>query len=341
MRYFGGLAVAAAAAALVMGGPAKADTTLNVSMWVPPSHPIVADMLIPWGKELEQASNGRVKFNLLPKPVVSPPQSFDAIRDGLADVTVIVHGYTPGRFVLTKAVEFPFLGDTSESISVAYERIYNKYLAKANENKGVVPLAFFTHGPGEMFNIKRPIKTLADFEGLKIRVGGGVVNDVTKALGITSLLKPAPESFELLNSGVADGVFFPKESVKSFKLDHLIKFATFVPGGLYNTSFALVMNPAKFDGLSKEDQAAVMKVSGEHFSALAGKAWDAADRAGVAAMKAAGVEMDTASPDLVAAIKGKTDPIEKAWYAEAKTKGVDGPAVMAALRAEIKKIAGK
>ena len=114
-----------------------------------------------------------------------------------------------------------------------------------------------------------------------------------------------------------------------------------MPGGLYNTSFSQVLHTAPFDSLSKEDQAAVMKVSGGHFSALAGKAWDAADQAGIAAMKAAGVEIDTASPELVAAIKSKTDPIEKAWYAEAKAKGVDGPAVMAALRAEIKQVAGK
>ena len=104
----------------------------------------------------------------------------------------------------------------------------------------------FSHGPGQIYNTKRPINSLKDLEGLKIRVGGGVVNDVAKALGTVPMLKPAPESYELLSQGVADGLFFPKESALSFKLIPLIKHVTFVPDGLYNVSFVMIMNPAKW-----------------------------------------------------------------------------------------------
>ena len=45
-----------------------------------------------------------------------------------------------------------------------------------------------------------------------------MVNEVAKALGTVPMLKPAPESYELLSQGVADGLFFPKESPLSFKL---------------------------------------------------------------------------------------------------------------------------
>ena len=189
---------------------------------------------------MEAATQGRVKCNLLPKAVVAPPQTFDAVRDGLADLSFIVHGYTPGRFVLTDVAEFPFLGDTSEAISVAYQRIHDRMLAKFDEHKGVHVLGVFTHGPGQIFNTKRAVTSLKDLEGMKIRVGGGLVNDVAKALGTVPMLKPAPESYELLSQGVADGVFFPKEAAFSFKLIPLIKHATFVPGGLYNVTFALV-----------------------------------------------------------------------------------------------------
>ncbi len=237
-------AIAASAFAVAsFGNGAKAETTLTLSSWLPPKHPIVANMIVPWIKEVEAASNGNIKIKILAKPLGKPPAHFDLAKDGIADITYGVHGYQPGRFLLTKAVEMPFLGDSAEATSVAYWRIYKKHMEQANEHKGVKVLGVFTHGPGQMYNAKRPITKLSDFAGLKIRVGGGVVNDVTKAMGVTALLKPAPSSYELMSSGVADGTFFPKESIKSFRLTKLVRHATLVPGGLYNTSFFLVMNP--------------------------------------------------------------------------------------------------
>ena len=120
-------------------------------------------------RTFEQATQGRVKCNLLPKAVVAATQTLDAVRDGLADLSFIVHGYTPGRFALTDVAEFPFLGDTSEAVSLAYQRIHDRMLAKYDEHKGLHVLGVFTHGPGQIYNTKRPINSLGDPEGLKIR----------------------------------------------------------------------------------------------------------------------------------------------------------------------------
>jgi TRAP-type C4-dicarboxylate transport system substrate-binding protein len=298
--------------------------TLRLSSWLPAAHPIVKDMIIPWTEQVAAATDGRVTIEVLPKPLGNPPSHFDLAMNGIADVTYGVHGYQPGRFLLTKAVEFPFLGNSAESVSVAYWRIYKKHFEKANEHDGVQVLSMFTHGPGQIYNAKRPVKDISDLDGLKIRVGGGVVNDVAKAIGVTPLLKP---------------VFFPKESIKSFKLTKLVRHATLVPDGLYNVSFFLVMNPKTFAGLSKADQAAVMKVSGENFARLSGKAWDAVDVAGVAAMKADGVQVIDATDDLVNQIRARTASLEDKWIGEVKGKGIDGAKVMGDLRAEIARVA--
>jgi hypothetical protein len=53
-------------------------------------------------------------------------------------------------------------------------------------------ITVFTHGPGIIFNTKKPVTSLADLQGLKFRVGGGMVNDIGKALGVNMTLKPAP-----------------------------------------------------------------------------------------------------------------------------------------------------
>jgi TRAP-type C4-dicarboxylate transport system substrate-binding protein len=210
-------------------------------------------------------------------------------------------------------------------------------LAKFDEHKGVHLVAVFTHGPGQIFNTKRAIVSLKDLDGLKIRVGGGLVNDVAKAIGTVPMLKPAPESYELLSQGVADGVFFPKEAVVSFKLVPLIKHATFVPGGLYNVGFAMVMNEGKWKQMSEADKAAINKLSGEALARRAGKSWDAVDKIGEKGMRDANIPIVTASPQFVAEIKGRTQGLEQAWIDKVKAKGLDGAAALAAVRAEIAK----
>jgi TRAP-type C4-dicarboxylate transport system substrate-binding protein len=119
-----------------------------------------------------------------------------------------------------------------------------------------------------------------------------------------------------------------------------VKYATLVPGGLYNTSFFLVMNPRKFNSLSAADQAALMKVSGENFAHIAGKGWDAADKAGIAAMEKDGVQITNASDALIKDIRSKTAAIEADWINKVTAKGVDGVQALKDLRAEIAKLQG-
>ena len=208
--------------------PAQAQTTLALSSWVPPTHALTTTQ-VEWCAMLEQKVPGKIKCNALPRAVAAPPGTFDAVRNGLADISFAVHGYTPSRFVTPQLAEFPFLGNSSETVSVAFQRIYAKNPAIAEEHKGVKVLAAFTHGPGIVFNTKRPITKVEDLSGLKFRVGGGMVNEIAKTLGMNVTLKPAPESYELLSTGVMDGTLFPAESAESFKIEKIIRYATTVP----------------------------------------------------------------------------------------------------------------
>jgi TRAP-type C4-dicarboxylate transport system substrate-binding protein len=261
------------------------------------------------------------------------------VRDGLADVSFSTHGYTPGRYVLTKVAEFPFLGQSCTVNSVAYQRIYERYLAKFDEHRGLHVITMFTHGPGAILNVKRPITRISDMDGLKFRVGGGTVNDIGKALGVNMTLKPAPQSYELLSSGVMDGVWFPDEAIISFKLDKVIKYRTAVPGGLYNTSMVMVMNPNTWNKLSKADQAIVDKYSGEWAARFIGKYWDAQDIRARAVAQAAGIESIQADDAFVADFKKRVAPLEAAWVKEAQARGLKNAAeVLQAFRAEVKKL---
>ena len=331
-----------AALALTLGfsaGSAVAQTTLTMSSWVPPTHSLTRDVLGGWAKEVERVTNGRVKFQMLPKHPVGAGGTFDGVRDGLMDVSFVTASYTPARHPLPLLAELPGAGATAEINSVAYSRIHWKYLHQAGEYKGVKLLGVVTHGPGQMFMAKKPINSVADLAGVKIRSGGGISEASAKALGASPFVKPAPESYELMSSGVADGTFFPSESIKSFKLDKIVKFATVFPGGFYSSSFGFFMNEEKWNKLSKQDQDAINSVSGEALARLAGKSWDAADKEGWEALRAAGATIQDASPAFVADVRKRTEPLVQDWIKAAKAKGIDGDKALAEFRAELVRVA--
>ncbi len=333
------LAAAAIAGTLGLGAGAHAQTVITMSSWVPPTHLLTKDVLLPWAAEVERVTNGRVKIQMLPKHPSAPPGTFDAVRDGLVDVSFVTASYTPARHTLPKMPELPGGGATAEINSVAYWRIHNAYFEKAGEYKGVRLLTVWTHGPGQMFNNRKPIDSLDDLAGLKIRVGGGISEEMARALGASPFVKPSVESYELLSSGVADGTFFPLESVTAFKLDKVVKYGTLFPGGFYGSAFGMFMNEDKFAKLSKQDQDAILSVSGEKLARLAGKAWDAADRAASEVLKQSGVKLLDATPELIKGVQAKAGPIEQDWIKAASAKGVDGAKALAAFREELKNVA--
>jgi TRAP-type C4-dicarboxylate transport system substrate-binding protein len=331
------LAWLSATALLCVAAPVRADTVLTTSSWVPPTHALTLAQK-EWCDLVTKNSKGKIRCNQLPRAVAGPPGTFDAIKNGLADVSFTVHGYTPGRFVLTQMAEFPFLGDAAEPLSVAFNKVAMQHPEFLKEHEGVHVLAFFTHGPGIVFNTKHPVTKLADLQDLKWRVGGGMVNEISKALGMNVTLKPAPESYELLSGGVMDGTLFPSESIESFKIDKLIKYATTFPGGLYNTSFVFMMNPAKYNSLSPEEKKVIDAASGEVAARIIGRHWDKVDRRAYGLMQANNVQVTKADAKFVAEVKARTAPLEARWEKEAAAKGLKNPAkVLADLRAEIAK----
>lgn len=317
------------------GGEAAAQTVLTVSSWVSPTQ-ILSVAQKEWCDLLEKNTGGKVKCNILPRGVAAPPGTLDAIKSGLADVSFTAHGYTPGRFVYTQMAELPFLGNYSEPISVAYTKTAAKHPEFAAEHEGVKVLALFTHGPGGAMNTKRPVTNVQDFQGLKWRVGGGIVNDVAKALGMNATLKPGPESYELLSSGIMDGTLFAAEAVDTFKLDKVVKHMTIFPGGLFNLSFVFMMNKAKYDKLGAEEKKAVDAISGESAARIFGRNWDRVDRRGLALMQAGNIQVVRADAAFMADVKARTAPLEKKWAGEAAAKGLkDSAKVLAEFRAEI------
>ena len=329
------------AAALLGGAPTQAqEVTLRFDSWIP-KHFINTQFLPKWVKEVEKATEGRVKIKIGFPPKVPPPTLFDRVKDGVGDMAWGIPAYTPGRFVLTEIAELPFLDAPSSVVSVAYWRTHVKFLAKANEYAGVKLVAVSVTTPG-ILHTKFPVNSISDLKGKKFRVPGGVAGLIAKRVGIVGVHAPAPKVYEMLQQGVIEGVFMPPETSNSFKLKEVTTNMTVIPGGLYMSAFFLIINPDAFAKMSKKDQAAFMRASGENASRIWGKIWDEQDPPAIkSATESHGVKFGTANAELSAALHEKLADFHDLWVARANKKGIDGKAALAYMKAEIKKLKGQ
>lgn len=273
------LLAASAVAATFTISAAHAAEKIVISSWAPPTHGVNAKLWPNLIKMMEEATGGAVTGEIKYK-LASPPAQYDLIQDGAADMTWIFHGYTAGRFTATKLIELPGYEGNAEAASVAYWRAYEKFLSKANEHRGVKVVAMMTHGPAYLHS-KKKVTSLAEVNGMKVRIPGGVASDAGAALGAKGIKVPAPKVYETLASNAADGVVMPFESRKGFKLTEVAPNVYEMPGGLYRGSFALIMNQEKFDALPEKVRKALEeKVFGEPAARMAGKVWDEIDAEG-------------------------------------------------------------
>lgn len=333
-------AVLAATGVLALGAaPAQAQTVLTMSNWVPPQHPIVVYIMKPWADQVAKATSGRVRVQMLPKAIAAPNQHYDAVINGQIDLGWATYGYQPERFQPYLIAELPQLGETAVHNGVALWRTHKKFFEQTGIHKDVQLLGVMTHGPGLFHHSKKHILVPDDLKGQKIRVGGDVPKTIVESFGGVVISQPAPKSYEILSAGIADGIMFPTESLKSFKIASLVKYTSFVKGGLYSSSFWFAMNKGKFEGLSKADQAAIMKVSQENFARLAGGGWDRADKEGRVAMKQAGGTIKEVSPKFIAELKQVSDRLERDYGAKMDAMGIDGAGAIKFFRAEVARVA--
>ncbi|MFD1344054.1 TRAP transporter substrate-binding protein [Litorisediminicola beolgyonensis] len=327
----------AASLAVIAGATSgAAETVLTLNSWLPPSHPQVSELVLPFAAEIEEVTEGRVKVTVLPAPMGPPPATYDLVKNGVVDIGYTVQGYTPGRFKTSAVAEMPFLTSDAVVSSVAYQRVHDAMLAEAGEYEGVKVLAVHTHGPGQIFSSSM-IESVDDIQGQKIRVGSIVAHDLAKLLGAVPVEGPSSKAYELLSQKVADGIFFPWETVNFFSLGDIVKSAFVAEGGVYNTAFMMVMNQAKWDSISPEDQAAIETIIGEPLVRKAGEMWNAADAAGRASLEGSLAIYD-ASEDDIAALRERFAPVVEANIALVSEAGVDGQAAYEMLLSEIEKL---
>ncbi|HUT49791.1 MAG TPA: TRAP transporter substrate-binding protein [Alphaproteobacteria bacterium] len=333
MLFLKRIAIPATSAALTLALVATPVTvraeTLRMANWLPPVHHISLS-LSAWVAQVNKATGGSLKINLLKAPLAKPPGQYDLAKNGIADIAWGVPAYTPGRFPVMQAIELPFISPNAETGSAALWSWYAKHKMAAREYGDVKLLAVIVAGPG-VLHTKTPVTVLEDLKGMKLRVGGGGVPLAGK-LGAVPVAMPGSKAHEALLRGIVSGTFFPYSEVKGFRLAKLVKHHLEFSDGLYTSAFFVIMNKKRWNGLSAKNKAVLDKLGGLSASRLFGKRWDTADIAGKALAIKAGNKIRKISPAELARWRGKVQPLYDEWVAKADKAGLDGKALLADLQ---------
>lgn len=276
-----GLCLAALGIALgaTAAGAVAQEVKLTLSHFAPAAHNHHVNVILPWTEEVRKRTNGRVEIRVFPgASLCKPPQQYDCAKSGIADLAWGVTGWTPGRFPMTSVLELPYMHRTAAVGSQMLANLWDTYLNKEYDDVHVLYLN--VHPAGHVHTAARPIRTLEDFKGMKIRTPTAVVGDLLDALGATKVGMPANQIYESMSQRVIDGFGMPFEALPSFRLHEVSRHHTEV--GMYTTTFAMFMNKARYESLPAD----VRKVLDETTSAPSGywrrvgESWDRAEIVG-------------------------------------------------------------
>ncbi|PCI53935.1 MAG: ABC transporter substrate-binding protein [Gammaproteobacteria bacterium] len=327
--FFGGM----------VGSSFAADVTLRYNQWFPSQHWSQKEGLYKYFEEIEKVTEGRVKVRPSAKPLAPPTKNYQAVLSGIADIAWGPHGYTPGAFLLTEMVEFPFLTYDAGVSSRAYWRTYKQFFEPTGMQKGVVTLAMHVTSGGNIHMRTEAILKPEDFSGQKMRVQTSVMGGALKSLGAVPISGSLPELREFLSRGVIDGTMLSDELLYGFKVHKYIKKVTRIPGGIFTNSAFVIMNKKKWAIISEKDRLAIMEISGEKLSERMGRLWHENDiEAREKLKKSLGGDYQVASKSLIKAIDKSFEEGRKSWFEKAKEEGIDGQQALDYYQEQVKNL---
>ncbi len=274
----------AAAASLFLGGTALAqEVTLKFHhIWNPQAMASV-NVISPWCDKIAKESAGKMKCQVFPAMSMggTPPQLVDQVKDGVADVVITLPGYTAGRFPALEVFELPFMANSAEAGARAAWDYLQKYALK--EFPGTKILAIWLHDEGYVHTRDKPVRTLADFKGLKMRAPTRQTNKLLATLGASPVGMPLPAIVDAVGKGTIDGFLLPWEVMPSLKLHEMVKYHSETDPSrpaLYSAVFVFAMNQARYDALPADLKKVIDANSGAAYSQAIGKIWDGSQAAG-------------------------------------------------------------
>lgn len=267
-----GVAVSAFTAAPVVPGSTAAAKELRLAHWMSTRHSMHRFIMDPWTKDVAKMSGGKFTVKIYPGGALGkgPVAQYKRAVDGIADITFGLPGFTASLFKRTGAIELPGVATSGPDGS---EKLWKAMSLLQPEWKKVKVLGLWVGEPQILMSKNKPLRTLADLKGLKIRTPSKVQAEIIKALGATPVPMPITRVYNALNTGVIDAVFTGASTIRSFKFGEVAKYYT---TGLpdVRSPFFMVMNKNSWNKLSAAEKKLINETTGKALSMKAGKIYD-------------------------------------------------------------------
>lgn len=267
------------------------EVTLKSSDTHPDGYPTVEAVKY-MGKLVEERSDGRLCVEVFHSAQLGEEKdTIEQTKFGVIDLNRVSMGPFNNLVEETKVVSLPYIFKSVDHMHNVMDGPIGDDILAAFEPHGYVGLAFYDGGSRSFYNKVKPIKSIDDLKGMKVRVmQSDIFVDMMSALGANATPMPYGEVYSSIQTGVIDGAENNWPSFESsghyevagyYTLDeHLI-----VPE-------VLVMSKISWDKLSPEDQAVVRQAARDSVPEMR-KMWVAREKASEEKVRAAGVEIVT------------------------------------------------
>jgi len=301
------------------------NVVLKVAHFLPANSNAHTNIIAPWCEDLQEQSQGRIRCQIYPSLQLGGTAGtlVDQVQNGVADIVWTAPGYSPGRFPRVEVLELPFM--LPYGGMVGNKLIWQFYQEHAAEDfNGYKMLALFGDGGQDIHVRTRPVVTLEDFRGLKIRASSRTAARTLEALGATPVSMPPAQMTESISKGVVDGALAAWEVVPPTKLDEVTRYhSAFTEGqpAMGYTVLAMLMNQQRYDRLPDDLKAIVDNNSGPALVERFGREWDKYTAQAKAAMPSesiAGVE-----PSQYARWQEAARDVADEWVHDAAQRGLD------------------
>ena len=238
---------------------------------------------------LEKASGGKHKIKVFNKAALgSEKETIDQVKIGALDMARVNVAPMNAVCPMTMVPTMPFLFRSVEHMRHALDGPVGDEILKSCESAGFVGLAFYDSGARSIY-AKKPIKTVADAKGLKIRVQqSDLWVSLVSAMGANATPMPYGEVYTGLKTGLIDAAETNIPSFDTAKHVEAVKVYSKTEHSM--APEILVMSKVVWDKLPKAEQDMVRKAAKESV-AFQRKAWDEQEAKSLASVKAAGAQI--------------------------------------------------
>lgn len=293
-----------AAIAVALGAGPTAAQQLRIASNFPTQHTSSVAME-QFKADVESATKKEVTADLFPAMQLGGAQeNVDQTRSGAIFGTVIGAAFLSRTVPEISALSVPFLfTDRAQAFRVVDGKV-GELIAQKLAEKGFLHLGFMELGSRHLSNNTRPIKAIADFKGLKIRLQPDDIHLATfRALGANPVAMDIKEVYSALQQGVLDGQENPYAVIRDRNFNQVQKYLTGT--GHFFDFIVIVANKKRFDGLKPEHQKAIRAAMQK---AVARQRADAekADTESLEELKRRGMQFEAPGPQLVAEMRKAT-----------------------------------